>query len=285
MYMHQPKGFTKRGEENLVWKLDKSIYGLKQSGQVWHETMRREMERISFTPRKADPTIYIWLGNNGEIGIAGWFVDNGLPAANSIEMMAKIVMDIKGSFNIEDLGEPTQLLGIKISRNHELGTIHISQPSFIDTIAKWFKISLGHGIHAALIGSVNYCVVSTCPDITYTTNKCTQYASKPNVWHWEVVKRIIRYLLQTKEYGISYQREGQGIKGYAHSLAGFTDVNFTGNKDNPKSTSSWLFTISGAPILWASKKQQLMSRSSMESKLIAGSFTSAEGMWLNKLGC
>ena len=178
--MHQPEEFIKKGEENLVCKLNKSIYGLKESGWVWHRTMRREMERISFTSGKADPTVYIRLGNNGEIGISGWYVDNRLLAANSTETMEKMVMDIKGSFDIEDLGEPTWLLGIRIARNHELGTTHISQPLFIDTIAKRFKISPGRSIHAlmdsnielqasnqeeitpdllyaALIGSINYC--------------------------------------------------------------------------------------------------------------------------------
>ena len=94
------------------------------------------MERIGFTPGKADPMVYIQYKNNGEIGIAGWYVDNGLLAANLIKTMEKMVMDIKGSFNIKDLSELTRLLGIKITINHKLGTIHISQPSFIDSIAK-----------------------------------------------------------------------------------------------------------------------------------------------------
>ena len=40
------------------------------------------------------------------------------------------------------------------------------------------------------------------------------------------------------KYGITYQQAGQGIKVYAHNLAGYTDVDFTGDKDAHKSTSS-----------------------------------------------
>ena len=105
IYMHQPGRFIKRGKETLVCKLNKSIYGLKQSRQVWHETMRREMGRIGFTPRKADLMVYIWLGNNGEIGVAGWYVDDRLLATNSIKPMEKLVTDNKESFDIEELGE------------------------------------------------------------------------------------------------------------------------------------------------------------------------------------
>ena len=57
-------------------------------------------------------------------------------AENSTNTMEKMVTDIKGGFDIKDLGEPTQLLGINLSRNQELDTIHISQPSFINSIAK-----------------------------------------------------------------------------------------------------------------------------------------------------
>jgi hypothetical protein len=52
--------------------------------------------------------------------------------------MDKMVTDIRGSFDIQDLGEPTRLLGVQIVRNPDLGTIHISQPAFIDTIARHF---------------------------------------------------------------------------------------------------------------------------------------------------
>ena len=69
------------------------------------------------------------------VEIAGWYVDDGLLATNSTKSMERMIKDIKGSFDIQDLGEPDCLLGIKITRNRELGMIHISQPSFIDTIA------------------------------------------------------------------------------------------------------------------------------------------------------
>ena len=150
--------------------------------------------------------------------------------------MERMVVDIKGSFDIQDLGEPERLLGIWITRNRSLSTIHISQPSFISTIAKHFDISPGRSItspmdpsadlrvvtnadntvdvpYASLISSINYCVVSTHPDISYATNRCAQFISRPTLHHWEAAKQIIRYLLHTKEYSILYKAEGDGIQG------------------------------------------------------------------------
>jgi Reverse transcriptase (RNA-dependent DNA polymerase) len=250
--MRQPEGFIEEGKEHLVCKLKKGLYGLKQSGRVWHETLKREIEKLGFKPGNADTTVFFRYGNGNSVEIARWYVDDGLLAAITVESMDNMVRDIKGSFDIKDLGEPNRLLGIKIARNRDLGTIHISQPSFIDTITRRFDISNGRVIsspmdpsvnlhistnadetinvpYASLIGSINYCAISTRPDIAYATNKCAQFTSKPTLSHWEAANRVVRYLLNTKDYGITYRQEGKGVEGYGHNLAGFTDADFAGD--------------------------------------------------------
>ena len=78
--------------------------------------------------------------------------------------------------------------------------------------------------YTSLIGSINYCAISTCPDISYATNKCTQFTSNPNIMHWEAAKRIVHHLLHTHEYGITYSSPRNKVKGYAHNLAAYTDT-------------------------------------------------------------
>jgi Reverse transcriptase (RNA-dependent DNA polymerase) len=235
VYMRQPEGFVEPGKENLVCKLYKGIYGLKQSGRVWHHTLKSELGKLGFTPGNADTTVYFRFGDDGNIELSGWYMDDGLLAANSTESMERMISDIRGSFDIQDLGEPDRLVGIRISQNRELGTIHISQPLFINTIAKRFEITSGRSVtspmdqnsdlrvatnaddtidvpYASLIGSINYCAVSTRPDISYATNKCAQFTSKPTLEHWEAAKRIVHYLMHTKEHGITYIHDGQASK-------------------------------------------------------------------------
>jgi hypothetical protein len=62
-------------------------------------------------------------------------------ASNSTFLMDQMIQDVRGSFDNQDMGDPTRLLGIHIIRSHEIGTLHISQPSFIDTITKHFKLA------------------------------------------------------------------------------------------------------------------------------------------------
>ena len=176
-----------------------------------------------------------------------------------------MITDIHGSFDIQDLGEPERLLGVKITRNRIKGQIHISQPTYIDSIAKRFNITPGKSIttpmetsidlrastiadqlinilYASLIGSINYCATFTQPDISYAVHKCAQFISNPTNNHWQAAKRILRYLTCTKDSGILYKSHGTRITGYSHHLARFTDAYFAGDVNDRKSTTGWIYT-------------------------------------------
>jgi hypothetical protein len=56
-----------------------------------------------------------------------------------------------------------------------------------------------------------------------------------------------------------YKKEGKGVEGYTHNLAGFMDADFAGDTTNRKSTTGWLFTFNNAPLSWALKKQTTVS--------------------------
>ena len=45
----------------------------------------------------------------------------------------------------------------------------------------------------------------TRPDITYAVSQCAKYSTKPKNAHWWALKKILRYLKGTSDYGIHYQ--------------------------------------------------------------------------------
>ena len=59
VYMQQPKGFECQGKEEFVCKLNKSIYGLKQSPRCWNSTLATYLKEMQFTQTAVcDPCIY-----------------------------------------------------------------------------------------------------------------------------------------------------------------------------------------------------------------------------------
>ena len=59
IYMQQPDGYIQQGKERLVCKLNKSLYGLKQSPRCWNKVFTEFMKSIGFTQSSTDPCIYV----------------------------------------------------------------------------------------------------------------------------------------------------------------------------------------------------------------------------------
>ena len=63
-------------------------------------------------------------------------------------------------------------------------------------------------------------------------------------------KRIITCLKGTLEFGIWYQREGKS------ELLGYTNSNYAGDVDDSRSTSGYVFLMSGGAVTWFSRSNQ-----------------------------
>ena len=73
------------------------------------------------------------------------------------------------------------------------------------------------------------------------------------------IKRILRYLKGTKDYGLWYKFGGN------LDLEVFTNSDWAGNIDDKKSTNGGAFFLSKRLVSWTSKKQNCMSQSIAEA--------------------
>ena len=58
IYMQQPEGFVASRKDNLVCKLQKSIYGLKQASRSWNIQFNQAVKSFGFTQNSDKPCIY-----------------------------------------------------------------------------------------------------------------------------------------------------------------------------------------------------------------------------------
>ena len=61
------------------------------------------------------------------------------------------------------------------------------------------------------------------------------------------------------------------------------DASFAGDVDTRRSTTGYVFKISGGPVSWQSRMQTSVALSSMEAEYMAASAATQEAMWLNRL--
>ena len=113
VYMKQPPGYEKEGEEHLVCRLSKSIYGLKQSSRCWNMALDAHLKSVGFSQLKSDPCIYVSGGEDSfYIGV---YVDDMIMAGNDKAKMKSVKKKLSSKFDIKDLGKLSYFLGMSIA--------------------------------------------------------------------------------------------------------------------------------------------------------------------------
>ncbi|KAK9752245.1 hypothetical protein QE152_g4344 [Popillia japonica] len=100
-----------------------------------------------------------------------------------------------------------------------------------------------------LIGCLMYLMLATRPDLSISINLCSRQQQNPTETLWKNLKRILRYLKGTINYGLFFSKEDSGtIKGYA-------DSDWGGDQKDRKSTTGYMFQTFGATVCWNTRKQ------------------------------
>ena len=98
-----------------------------------------------------------------------------------------------------------------------------------------------------LVGSLMY-LTTTRPDIMYAVSVISRFMDSPKNSHWQVGKRILRYIAGTLNYGIMYSSSND-----LH-VVGYTDSDFAGSIDDRESTFGYASHLGIGIVAWASKK-------------------------------
>ena len=137
VFMRRPDGFVKKGSENLVFRLKKSIYGLKQSPRCWNVALDTTLKEMGFTQSKNDPCIY-YKNTEGEMFYLGVYVDDIILAGKTETKLNEVKSDLSRKFDIKDLGELNYFLGIKIDQQDNLESVWIGQPAYTKNLLEMF---------------------------------------------------------------------------------------------------------------------------------------------------
>jgi hypothetical protein len=113
------------------------------------------------------------------------------------------------------------------------------------------------------VGSLMYLMVCTRPDIAVAVSEVSKFLSNPGRRHWSAVKRIIRYLIGTKNLKLVLG----GQKSFR--LTGFADADYARDTDSRKSRTGYLTQIGGSTITWKSKMQATTAGSTCEAEYYA----------------
>lgn len=299
IYMEQPEGYIKSGEESLVCKLKKSIYGLKQSPRCWSKTFTEFMKNIGFNQSTSDPCVFV--RSRQELEILAVYVDDLILITESMESMEELKLALKKRYKMKDMGELSYILGISVIQDKEKKCMFLHQKHYIEAILRKYgmhdakpaatpadvnqKLKKDDSVskpvnssnYQSMVGSLLYAAMATRPDIAQAVSVVSKFNANPSTAHLTAVKRILRYLKGTTELALKYEQSESG------TLIGFSDADWAGDLDDRRSTTGNVFLLSGGAVSWLSKKQSTVALSTAEAEYVALSQASQECVWLRRL--
>ena len=303
IYMRCPPGYTP-SLPGAVWRLLKSLYGLKQASRVWYKLLRKVLEALGFVRSDFDHALFVfnrpWSDTQVHCLIA-MHVDDGLAGCNHLPFLLHIKTEIRKAFGIKDLGPVKSFLGVQFERDMSTRELWLHQSLYIDTLLAEYGMVDCNSVatpldpqhplglesdatvapsnllesYQRLVGSLLFLQMCTRPDLSFAVLLLSQHCASPLPRHFATARRVLRYLKGTKDLRLHYGGSSAHL-----SLSGLSDADWAGDKSDRASTSAFIWSLAGGPVSWSSKKQSCVALSTAEAEYVALTRAVQEGIWI-----
>ena len=301
IYVRQPEGYVDRKYPNHVCKVNKAMYGLKQSANEWYETIKGRLESpdLEFKRLESDHAVFMIRNELSTVYLA-IYVDDIAIFGDDKALISDIKAKLSSTFEMKDLGLAKRFIGLDITRNSD-GDVIVSQEHYLRRCLERFGMqdakpvytpmdpslklrkrqdgdnSTDATLYREIIGSFNHAAIYSRPEIAFAISKLSQFMSDPSDTHMAAAKHFMRYIVGTIALRQVYSAN-KPLK-----LECFSDASWSDDLDDSKSHSGYANFLNGASISYSSKKQTLVAMSSMEAESVALSHAAKEVLWLRQL--
>nr|GEU37784.1 ribonuclease H-like domain-containing protein [Tanacetum cinerariifolium] len=292
VYMTLPEGYFNPGD-NRVCRLKKSLYGLKQAPIQWNAKLTQTLVEHGFNQSKSDYSLFTKSLNGNFIGLLVYVDD----ICNNSSEIEKLKAFLNTKFMIKDLGRLKYFLVIdtenglclsqrkycldlltefgllackpsatRLEQNLSMTNEPIVSDPVLDNVTEYQK----------LIGKLIY-LAHTRSDISYSVHCLSQFMHKPLKSHLKIALKVLRYLNGCPGKGIHI------VKQPKLSLEAFVDAEWAKCIVTRKSVTRFCVKLNSSLVSWKSKKQNTLSKSSVEAKYRAMASVTLEIVWILKI--
>jgi hypothetical protein len=286
LYVRLPNG--------RVVRLKKALYGMKQSARCWQEHLLAIMQELGYLRLSSDQCIYI-NSQGEEIIIVAIYVDDLFVFSESPASADKFCDSLGEQVKLRKLGRPNKIIGMQI--DYEESFIKIHQADYVDEILTRFGMTDAKPCKTPIVDMSEKEIMESPPlpsnkeymeavgcllnlsnntrlDIVYAISILSEKMQNPTELDWKRVKRVFRYLRGTRDFGLRYEKDIE------LSIQVYSDADFAGCETTRKSRTGILALLGNAPVIWMSKKQPLVTLSTVESEYVAASAAAQEMIWM-----
>ncbi|GMJ10791.1 hypothetical protein HRI_004748300 [Hibiscus trionum] len=297
VYMKLPLGYETTVQGNdLVCKLQKSIYGLKQASRQWFQTFHAVVLQFGFVQSPSEHSLFI-KGCGDDLVALLVYVDDVVIAGKHLDSLLAVQNFLKSHFKLKELGPLKYFPGFEVSRQpdgislcqrhyalqllEETGSLG-KKPAALPIVAN-HKLSIHDGellpdpqVYRRLVGRLLY-LTHTRPDITCVVHQLSQFVSTPRLPHLNAAHHLLSYIKKAPGLGLFFHSKAN------LQLSCFVDSDYSACPDTRRSITGFCTYLGTNLISWKSKKQHTMSRSTCEAEYRAMASATCELVWLAAL--
>ena len=291
IYMECPEGM--QDSLNKCLFLLKATYGLVQASRSFFLKLVKKLKGFGFEQSKADPCLMIKRSNKGLV-ILALYVDDILCIGNK-DAIQDTVEKLKKVFTIKVTTSLSDYLSCEILFDKYRKRAWIGQPHLIKKLESKFGEyardamlcktpgTPNQGVirptedsklipseeqtrYRSGVGMLLYLVKHSRPDIANAVRELSKCMDKATQQAVKELKRVIRFVLATKDYGLKLSPNGSLGK---WSVNVYSDSDWAGDKDTRLSVTGFVIFLMGSPIMWRSRAQRSVSLSSTEAEYYA----------------
>ena len=238
--------------------------------------------------------------------LAVW-VDDIVISASAAELRTRFVNALSSRFSIDDGGELSWVLGVRVHRDRHARSLTLSQTMYVGdvlskhapyvTMARRFDAPLStedkltrdqcpaegskeradmrprQATYMAVVGALLWLASFTRPDLTHAASVLARFVSNPAHAHFVAMQRVLTYLHNTRDLGLRFAPH------VAKGLEVYTDADWS----TKFSTAGCVAMLYGCPVHWHTRLQRSVSHSTAEAEYVAASMAARELCFLREL--
>ena len=286
--------------DGRIIKLRRYLYGLKQAGYEWQINVTQTLTDAGYRST-ADPLVFVKRVGKKVIFMS-IHVDDFYVVSTCRRMMNDLYTTLTDKYNEVSRKSEDMLayLGMSIITDPTTNIVTVSQPAYIDKMIAIAKMESATGLrtpmavtysegsyddtvvdqhnYLKLVGLINYLATYSRPDLLYSLSRAAQKCSKPTVSDLSRVKRIFKYIIATRDYGIRFNCDDD------FTLVCHVDASFN-CYDDGKGHYGYSISLGhcNGSFIAKSGKIKLVTLSSTETEYVAMSYAATEIVYLRRL--
>ncbi|CAI7856588.1 unnamed protein product [Closterium sp. NIES-54] len=254
LYMEQPSYYEDGSPR--VCKLEKSLYGLKQSPMLWYEALDGELLGAGWKKSQVDESLYFKSDAKGEMCWLLVYVDDLLAASRSQSMPGELRDLLQSAFQLRAISPVEKYLGLQLVRDRPTRRLWLHQGAYVDKSRQ--------EEYRQKVGSLQFAACTIRPDISFACSKLGLGQTVRSDPHCKELDQCLAYLVGSRDVALEFGGGPESLE-----LVGYADADDAGDKQNMTSTGGYVFVLGCAAVSRANQRIRCATLSSTESEYVA----------------